>query len=445
MFRRQVKNLLCDFPKFYDNIFIRCIMEIKVYPEEPLVDDKITITITGLSPQQKVTVKSSVTEVKSTFSSSACFISDASGHVFVDKQPSILGTYTGVDSMGLFWSMTADPDQQKDMRYLKRDVTTPQVVSLSVFEGHHSWSDCHNISQEPLVSSKVERWFLHKTVKREVIRDGILRGTLFTPSGPGPFPGVIDMFGTGGGLIEFRAAILASRGFIVFALPYFQYEDLPKNLTDVNFDYLKESVDWFSNHSDVIKDGVGILGVSKGAEIALMLSMECPQVKSVVNINGTPFCSYCPLGPFTDFVEPDFSRFEYTDEGVHIWDALNSNFKPDNVLKTWESDVQILYIIGEDDKSVDPDYANVVYNCYPHNQKHKLTIKKYPKAGHLIEPAYLPVCRASFHKVFGIVFVWGGIKEDHARAQEDSWKSILNFFKSTLLTNKRGNSLSSRL
>lgn len=85
--------------------------------------------------------------------------------------------------MGLFWSMTADPGQQKGSRYLKRDVTTPQVVNLSVFEDHYSWSDCHNISQEPLVSSEVERWFLHKSVKREVIRDGILRGTLFTPSG----------------------------------------------------------------------------------------------------------------------------------------------------------------------------------------------------------------------------------------------------------------------
>lgn len=47
------------------------------------------------------------------------------------------------------------------------------------------------------------------------------------------------MFGTAGGLIEFRAAILASRGFIVFALPYFQHEDLPESMTDINFDYLK--------------------------------------------------------------------------------------------------------------------------------------------------------------------------------------------------------------
>lgn len=57
-------------------------------------------------------------------------------------------------------------------------------------------------------------------------------------SGPGPFPGVIDMFGSGGGLFDHRAALLASRGFCVFALPFFAYEDLPNSLPDVSLDYL---------------------------------------------------------------------------------------------------------------------------------------------------------------------------------------------------------------
>lgn len=57
-------------------------------------------------------------------------------------------------------------------------------------------------------------------------------------SGPGPFPGVIDMFGSGGGLFDHRAALLASRRFCVFALPFFAYEDLPNSLPDVSLDYL---------------------------------------------------------------------------------------------------------------------------------------------------------------------------------------------------------------
>ena len=58
-------------------------------------------------------------------------------------------------------------------------------------------------------------------------------------TGPGPFPGVIDMFGTAGGNVEYRAAMLASRGFITYTLPYFNYEDLPKNFTEISYEYLK--------------------------------------------------------------------------------------------------------------------------------------------------------------------------------------------------------------
>ena len=46
------------------------------------------------------------------------------------------------------------------------------------------------------------------------------------------------MFGSGGGLMDHRAALLASRGFIVFALPFFAYEDLPSTMPDVSLDYL---------------------------------------------------------------------------------------------------------------------------------------------------------------------------------------------------------------
>lgn len=40
-------------------------------------------------------------------------------------------------------------------------------------------------------------------------------------SGPGPFPGLLDMWGGGGGLLEYRSALLASRGYVSLALEYF--------------------------------------------------------------------------------------------------------------------------------------------------------------------------------------------------------------------------------
>ena len=60
-------------------------------------------------------------------------------------------------------------------------------------------------------------------------------GSIF--SGNGPFSAVIDMFGTAGTLAEFRAALLASRGFVAYALPYFAHEDLPNTLENIHFEY----------------------------------------------------------------------------------------------------------------------------------------------------------------------------------------------------------------
>lgn len=49
------------------------------------------------------------------------------------------------------------------------------------------------------------------------------------------------MFG-GGGLVEFRAALLASKGFAVFALSYFGYDDLPNSVSDLDVDYFLVSL-----------------------------------------------------------------------------------------------------------------------------------------------------------------------------------------------------------
>ena len=38
--------------------------------------------------------------------------------------------------------------------------------------------------------------------------------------GPGPFPGLLDLWGGGGKLVEYRSALLASHGFASLALDY---------------------------------------------------------------------------------------------------------------------------------------------------------------------------------------------------------------------------------
>ena len=63
--------------------------------------------------------------------------------------------------------------------------------------------------------------------------------------GKGPFATVLDVFGTGGGKIETRAALLASRGIFTLHLAYFNYEGLPKDLSKLELDYFEVCIAMF--------------------------------------------------------------------------------------------------------------------------------------------------------------------------------------------------------
>lgn len=71
--------------------------------------------------------------------------------------------------------------------------------------------------------------------------------------GEGPFPGLLDLFGGIGGLVEYRASLLAVRGFAVLALAYFAYDDLPKQLEEVDLEYFEEAANLLLAHPKVFK------------------------------------------------------------------------------------------------------------------------------------------------------------------------------------------------
>lgn len=59
--------------------------------------------------------------------------------------------------------------------------------------------------------------------------------------GPGPFPGLLDMWGGGGGLVEYRASLLASHGYATLALGYLAPGELYS--AGVEFSYFEVSAE----------------------------------------------------------------------------------------------------------------------------------------------------------------------------------------------------------
>ena len=78
-----------------------------VEPKESLVTDHVKIFGYGFKPNVPITIKSTVECIseKISFQSFGHFVTTNNGEFDLSSSASVGGSYEGVDSMGLFWSM----------------------------------------------------------------------------------------------------------------------------------------------------------------------------------------------------------------------------------------------------------------------------------------------------------------------------------------------------
>uniref|UniRef100_A0A1I7XBZ9 M20_dimer domain-containing protein n=1 Tax=Heterorhabditis bacteriophora TaxID=37862 RepID=A0A1I7XBZ9_HETBA len=240
-----------------------CSVGMHIYIDKPdsLQAEPVLISAHSLLPRENYELV-----LSGTFVSRAVYTSDSTGVIDVTCSAPIRGTYSGVRPMGLFESLRPC-ENFRHGGYCKCTPPDPFHYDLMLFN-----SKGQEIDRTPLI----KRW-LHPLVSRIEIEENGICGTLFKPPGNGPFPTIIDISGTGGGINEQKGATLASDGFCVLCLAFFQYKTLPKNLKDVDLDYFKKSIDWLISLS-YTANVIGFQGVSFGALIANMLAVRYPEI-----------------------------------------------------------------------------------------------------------------------------------------------------------------------
>src|SRR3954452_18487214 len=102
------------------------------------------------------------------------------------------------------------------------------------------------------------------------IRDTGLIGTLTMPVGPGPHPGVVALSGSGGGIPSWWGSLLAPHGIAVLAAAYFGIESLPSAICEIPVEIVVAAGEWLRGQPEVRNGLVGLVGGSKGAELALL-------------------------------------------------------------------------------------------------------------------------------------------------------------------------------
>ncbi|XP_011369234.2 acyl-coenzyme A thioesterase 4-like [Pteropus vampyrus] len=235
-------------------------------------------------------------------------------------------------------------------------------------------------------------------------------------------------------LAEYRASLLAGHGFAILALAYYNFENLPKKFNSINVSYFEEALCYMLQYSQV--PGIGLLGISVGADICLFMASFLKNVSATVSINGSGFSGNKAISYKENYVLPwgcDPRRIKVSFSGLlDIVDLMNDSVgecKNPSMIPVEKAQGPILFIVGQDDHNWrSKSYAEIASERVQAHGKEKPQIISYPGTGHYIEPPYFPCCPASMNTLLKKPVIWSGEPRAHFKAQVDAWKQILNFF-----------------
>ncbi|OWF36389.1 Acyl-coenzyme A thioesterase 3 [Mizuhopecten yessoensis] len=378
---------------------------------ECLMDEDIVVKVMGLSPSDKVIVLVTTEVEGNHFWSHGLFRSNDRGIVDLSTDTPINGSYNGIDPAGLLWSMVAVPWLPAHHRMFQRRAIEPRTITFSVFPESDSPGDYLKDRTKVLASVEHKRMFKSQNTRRIPIKHPRIQGTLFLPEGPGLFPGIIDMYGGLVDIVEGRAALLASHGFVTLSLSYAHGNGLPQSMLDIELSYI--------------------------------------EIRAIVYMSGLPFTlpgwTYHGqnIGSNTRI---DETRLQMKQEGMSVKHTFV--VPDDSYLKPWTHGAHLLTILGDDDLLTGVEHNIRFYEkIMPQDYRHeKAELVIYPGAGHIIEPPNTPLCRV----VYGAdqvqlemrikrplyqhnnLILSGGYPKEHAAAQRDAWPRAINFLRKHL-------------
>ncbi|XP_064570136.1 acyl-coenzyme A thioesterase 5-like [Zonotrichia leucophrys gambelii] len=401
-----------------------------------LFDQPLAIAVQGLGPRQQVTLRTSLRdETRELFQASARYQAGDDGELDLARCPALPGgSFSGLEPMGLLWALQPE---KPFWRLVKRDVQSPFLLQLEVFEGH---GERHG---RLLAQAQHERAFLRDGVRRIPVREGRIRATLFLPPGEDTFPGIIDIHGLGGGLFESRASLLANHGFATLALAYYQFEDLPQEPKTLHLEYFEEAVNYMLQHPQVKGPGVGLLGFSKGAEVSLAMAAFLKNILAVASLNAPVAVTAIPLS-YKNKIIPTVALDEHKAKAtsstfLDYSDGMDDPFQApgdQSRIPLEKGEAQLLFMVGQDDCVVKSEYhATEVCKLLQAQGKKNFQILSYPGTGHCIDPPFFPLYHIGSHPVFHKRAALGGELRAYSKAQVHAWSQIQAFFKKYLIVN----------
>ncbi|XP_076058756.1 acyl-coenzyme A thioesterase 1-like [Oratosquilla oratoria] len=429
-----------------------------VTPENDVLDVLPCMHVEGLGNGERVTFQLSTRDGEDMeFSSFAYYVASPEGTVSNMTDFSVGGRYQGVFPAGLQSSMMTTPEVYSDKPILKykrlgkTNVEIPLKYTLTVLPGHLTEEELYSERRlpKPLATTTFSRTFMAPGVRRIPLEGREIEGTLFLPAEPGPHPAVVDIFGTDGGLIEHRAAMLASRGFASLGLAFMDYKNLPRRPASLPLEYFDGAINYLTDHEECQKDSVGILGSSKGSDMAIILASRRKEVKAIVTINGASVVFNIGFTSNGEEIFPtyrkDFRSIKKTPDGMFQFLIPEDSLSPEHSLslpvENIPDDCEALLVTSDRDGFLAYKAGMALLERSRAHGKSNVYNLCLPGAGHVLDLPYLahvpllPMRVPNLQDNVKIppVFLMGGNYYDTTRGIETFWRYTLNLFSKKLI------------
>lgn len=296
---------------------------------------------------------------------------------------------------------------------------------------------------------------VHKVVRQNVRENGLV-ALYLRPKGEVAWPAIIVVGGSEGGIksAEGLAYRFAERGWAALAIAYFGAEALPPALASIPLEYFGAGVTWLNRQPLVVTETLAVAGVSRGAELALLLAAHNPAFKRVVAW-APSHVVWGPVGAFKDasisawtrggrplaFVtharEPDYSVRPYRGTPDFLADLRQTALVEAAAIPVEKIQGAVLLLSGEDDQ-VWPSTLMArlaLKRLAAANHPYRFEHVSFPDAGHLIGPGSDPGLIEAKHPT-GVVMAFGGSRRGNQAAQEKGWAKVMEFLRADIRPNR---------
>lgn len=284
----------------------------------------------------------------------------------------------------------------------------------------------------------------------EVSEDGLV-AALMTPTTVGPHPALIILGGSEGGTALVRAVgrEFASEGYAVLALSYFGAPGLPATAEEIPLEYFDRAIAWLARQPQVDPGRMGVFGISKGGEAALLVGSRSPQLHAVAagvpssmvwrgipagaaatptstwSLGGVPI----PYTPYDPTVRFDFARYMESIYALYSGALPTVDAHSDAMIPVERINGPVLLISGKND-AMWPSTAMsdmVVARLQEKGFGHAVEHLAYDNAGHAVSsPPALPSTSGYSDEAVG------GTAAGNAAGRADMWPRLIGFFDTAL-------------